>query len=265
MTIALGILAVDGIVLAADSEISTDGDLKTVDTKLVGAAQQQYGNAVSVAGSGSVGYFQSLRVKVALVALQNMCREPFCDSNVEQGIQEFMLDFHAKHVVPYAGKKNAPGVDVLVAALMPGKEMLFASEKAAVRQSVHFDAIGAGGPYAISILANCYCAMSIESATLMACYVMQRVKMTIMGCGHDTQLMILREGVPKPLPLPRALVQDLEHKFENYSHFQVNALRTVVGAELDTINAKNFLDALRQDCDTARQAIKAITSPISQT
>ena len=77
--------------------------------------------------------------------------------------------------------------------------------------------------------------------------------------------MLLREGVFKPLPLPRALIQDLEHKFENYAHFQVNALRAVIGGELDTINAKNFLDALRQDSDSARQAIKAITSPISQT
>ena len=216
MTIALGILATDGVVLAADTEISTNEDLKGIDTKIVGVAQQEYGNVVGVAGAGSLGYFQSLRVKVALVALQNMCKEPFCDSNVEQGIEEFMLNFHAKHVVPYAGKKNAPSVDVLVAALMPGRGMLFASERASIRQSVQFDAIGIGGLYATSILTSCYCPMSVESAALMACYVLQRVKTTITWCGQETQLMLLREGVFKPLPLPRALIQDLEHKFENY-------------------------------------------------
>jgi hypothetical protein len=106
MTIAIGILAADGIVLAADSEISTNGDVKGIGRKMVAAVQETYGEqapkSIGIAGAGSLGYFESIRFKVAMVILGAMSKEPFTDSNVENALEDFMTGFHERHVIPYA-------------------------------------------------------------------------------------------------------------------------------------------------------------------
>ena len=183
-------------------------------------------------------------------------------SNVEQDL-EALNDrfFREAYVIPFL--PNAPELSVLVAGLRsPAKGILLATDKTArSRVSALRRDWSRGSIPATQLLSAYYCPMEVDSAALLAFYVMMRVKDTIMGCGQDTQVIILRNG--KATILPRELVRDCEHKFVNYAALQKEALFSLIGVRPDTAHAKGFLDALRGDFDTARQAIKLITSPIS--
>lgn len=265
MTIALGVMSMGGIVLAADSQISTDQDLKGVDTKIVAVAEQG-GNVAAVAGSGSVGYFKSIRLKAAMATITGMGASPFSTSAVEHELENLLVPFYERHVLPFKDFANPPDVALLIAGFSGTEASMFATNKSTISSCLHFDAIGSGGPYATSLLSGYLPdgnTLSLEATVLLACYVMMQTKQTIMGCGHETQIALLRPGLVRMLP--RKLIQKCEHELENFAFFRTQAFYAVAGVAADTGYAKEGLDALRGSFDHLRQEIRAMSSPSSQT
>lgn len=263
MTIAIGILATDGIVIAADSEISTNGDIKGIGGKLVAATQEMYGQtrSVGLAGAGSLGYYQALRLKAAQAALQGMCIEPLAYFNVEGCLESLLLDFYTKHVIPFAAYPDAPDVALIVGAWTQDVGMLFATDRTTIRQVSSCDAIGIGGTYALSILHNYWCPMSVESAAILAAYTISRVKFSVAACGKDTHIVLVRKESAKYLS--RDLMAKCDHMLENYAVFQTESLLPAIGVREDGDHVKTGVDAMRTDFDSLRQAIKLSSSPSS--
>jgi hypothetical protein len=266
MTIGLGVLGTNGVVLCADTEISTDGEVKGVDTKLVAATSQMYGEpqSIVIGGAGSLGYFQSLRMKVTMAVLSSLQEKPFLHSNVERALEGLMVDFYSRHVIPFSNFQNPPEVEIMVGISTKQFTSLYATERTAVRPCIDgFDAIGIGGVYAKNILHGYYRPMSVESAALLACYVMMRVKSSIRDCGRETQLIVLRDG--ENIYFERPFVLKCEDAFENYAVFQQQALYAAIGVTANTVPIKDGIDAMRQDFDNLRHEINARTSSKDQT
>ena len=195
MTIGIGILASNGIVLAADSEISMPPDLKGTDTKNIRGhcSDRKRAYCGTCCSRSRDGRIFSIR-KVG--RLETHCRASR-DRN-EPLLSAYMSAFHDKHVVPYLPlpENERPAVQLLIANWSNGRGNLFATELGAARTVIGYDAIGIGRGIAIDIL-NSYAKddlMPVESAALLAIYVIRRVTQVVAYCGHETQVVLLKNG-----------------------------------------------------------------------
>lgn len=268
MTIALGLLASDGVVIAADTEISTSGEVKGKDTKLVAATQQIYGSqthaAIGVAGAGSWGYFQGARLKVLEIILNALGTDPgITDARMDSHLSQYMQDFYVKHVQPFQKQKNPPDLQILAGVWNRGRPTLWSSEKNMPYQSLDFDAIGIGGTFARTVLNGYYRRMPVDSAALLAIYVMMLVKENVASCGQESQLIVFREGVDKYY-VPGELLKECERVFEDhYVPSQTKLMHFAVGLSND--ESVLGLHRIRDECDKLRQAIRDTNSWIPPT
>ena len=175
VAIALGLYTLlMGLCYAADAEYWTETKTEGYRPKIVGAGPRVSGNVVGITGLARLDILSMVRYKVALVALQESSpSRPFLDSNVEQGIEEFMLNFSCQTRSPVRGEKNAPSVQFIRAALDPQKGDPYCFEGWDTRQCVQFDAVGIKylNEHFDELLSEC----RLNIAALMACYVLQRV------------------------------------------------------------------------------------------
>jgi len=271
MSIGLGIIASDGVVLAADSEIGSGGDFKGVDQKLAGAISETAGQLpklIGLAGAGSFNYYQSIRLEVIALIASELGNDQQSDSRIKNGLESFMIDFHSKHVIPYLKTKCPPAVCVLVGTWIDGRGGLWATDMSTVRpHTFGYEAIGIGATPAINLLHGYLegaqgIQMSIESAALLACYVVQRSKCEVEGVGQSTNIIILGSGGIHFVP--RELILDCERVFDqNYTAFQSEAFYYVSGmrSPLD----RTELELARKNLDGLRQSIRAIISETPHT
>ena len=257
MTIAIGILASNGIVLAADTEISTDGEIKGVDTKLVAATTQVYGKpagqSIGVAGAGSWGYFQSVKLDVTKIVLSNLFDDPESNEHVKQRLGQFIGEFYQKHVIAFHKLKNPPDLQLLIGTWAYGKGLLWGTDKMVSYPSFDFDAIGVGGTYARSLLHGYYTPMPVDSAAMLAIYAVARVKAAVAGCGQETQILVVRDNMAKSLP--RDLILRGEAMFsEQFIRAQSRVMHFVLGIKNDP-SAVEF-EPIRDECDRLRQDIR---------
>src|SRR5438552_17699196 len=102
MTIALGILAKDGVVLAADTQETFSGVFKVDQAKILatvlGTSTKNDG-VFGVSGAGSGGHIDAIS--------QELCdsfwrQHPKTLVDVGDDIRKRVSDFHAQHVLPYS-------------------------------------------------------------------------------------------------------------------------------------------------------------------
>jgi 20S proteasome alpha/beta subunit len=270
MTIALGILCRNGVVLAADSEISAPGNIKGIDTKIVAASQHMNDgaiNALSLAGAGSVGYYQSLRVKVAELVIQSLgCSDSKSASRVEKRLERFMLEFHEKHVIPYAHFHDPPAVSVLVGTWTKERGAIWSTDASAVRRAVlGYDAIGVGSTFALDILHAYFRhgldSLEIDAGVLLASYILKRVKDNVRDCGKDTEVSVL--CATGHHYVPRNWLLECDRINERFLEFQGLPVLFAVGASNEVQVAG--LNSTRLEFDKIRSQIRAMSSQRSQT
>ncbi len=267
-TIALGILGTDGLVLAADSEVTLGNtNMKGINTKMFQIAVDQYGttsHSFGVSGAGSWNYFRSAYVDLSK-AINDVIttRQPEQDLTVvcREAFQRFIEEFYRKHVHPFLKLKDPPVLDILLGVNHGDGQFLLASENASVRYSLPFpyDAIGNGSTHALDILRGCYgFPMSADIAVMVACYTVMRVKQFVSGCGHETQVIIIKKGV-EPKAVPRNVVLRCEQCFANqFEPARQNLFYFSIGASKD--DPAGTLSAARSEFDSIRQLISDTTS-----
>jgi len=193
MTIALGILASDGVVLAADTLETYPGSIKTRAPKIIGAVNDGQG-AMVVAGAGSAIYVDSLAQQVC----DGFSRKtPETIAELGDNLRSAIRDFHAESVAPYGGwpEYERPACSLLIAAeLGDEKRELWVSEKSAMRSCPHA-AIGIGGSFASLLLGRLLRpGITLRQAALLAAYAVYETKRSVDGCGGDTQMVVLYDG-----------------------------------------------------------------------
>lgn len=227
MTIALGIISTGGLVLAADTEESIAGWMKTSQTKLDLAVSA--GGIVVVSGAGTAGYIDSAAQRVHS-AFQKM--DP-ADNDYERLIERTLRRFHREHVIPFGAcqPNERPELFLLIGVHRKGRNALFTTEKSAVRSCRDKDnyvAIGAGGFYARSLLGQYYAwELDLQTAEILAAYVLFRVKNSIGGCGGHTEMCRMHaEGVEFVNP---RYIDALEQRFRDLERLERSSFYYVVG------------------------------------
>ena len=230
MTIALGILAREGVVIAADTQESWGymGGAKISGYKILTCTLPHQGRACSATGAGSAGYIDALNQELTdnFIAVED-------PENIERRFREKVLKFYNAHVLPNhaLSPMEQPRADVIVGITWAGrKPVLLANERSTLRRCKQYVAVGAGREHASMLLSRLLPPpreTTADVAALIAAYTIFHVKSYIEGCGMGTHVTVLQDGIGKYLS-PTA-VERLEGLFTAYLRFDELAVTYMLG------------------------------------
>lgn len=198
MTIAIGILASDGVVIAANRE-ENDGYLKNDIGKIltVFKGTQPIGSmAVTGAGHGS-----------EMDEVSKLITDAFCEDCVgnESTVQTIVSATHRKYyrdcvrpfLVQAVGER--PDYSLLIGCYGDALgQALWRTSGLSVSKVDHYAAVGFGGSVATGLLEKYYDRVPVKFAAILAAYVIYRVKTSTSNCGFG--LTSLSSGVQCSIP-----------------------------------------------------------------
>lgn len=224
MTIAVGAIAADGILIAADTEVN-DTVNKTKQSKILWMRSQvRLGDfSMIVTGSGDLPYLRILAQKIKDGLAAHKIDLTF--DKVEVTIAEIIHKFFSDHVFPM----NNPAFDepsLIIGCQYPAGVVdgntdyipqLWKSSRSAIALSGEFAAVGVGKSEAINSLYHLRGPRSelipIKQLVPMMIYAISRVKDVVPGCGNDTYICCSING--KPLTVNFDYINTLEAFFES--------------------------------------------------
>jgi hypothetical protein len=253
MTIAIGVVASDGIVVAADSQLTT-GESKYQHGKL--RAQVNSGwdgglpGACIVTGAASHDtYLYECMARLQRVfgenktAVGNALRAAFTDE---------LVRFHSEHIMTFAAyqPQERPDVDMLLAYERNGIGELLYSDNTVLVSSSSYAAVGSGNAQAYAALARMFRLplLDVWETVLLAAYVVYSVKASSIYCGMATNICVIKNN--NFIYLNRDICRRLDDAMDRYSrHVEADTLRHAIGASdevpSDPESAQLFADILR--------------------
>jgi 20S proteasome alpha/beta subunit len=272
MTVVIGLLGSNGAVIGADTQL-TAGNIKATATKVIAARSDVPGptKSLAIGGAGDYGYFQALRLKLCTSIIEAMDASvkenlPFNTNIVEDKIKSALLPFYNESIMPFyqCPEDDRPDVYTINALWARGAGSLWCTDKMSVRLCVTgYDSTGYGSALANEYLHGLYRAQSpVESLALLGIYVIWHVKRLLNLVGHETEIVLVGEGVSTHLD--RTFIQAVEQIFVQYASAQASAFSFVTGLQDGSEGSKAFA-TVRALLDKARQDISAIMSSSSQT
>ena len=246
MTIAIGIMATDGIIMGADSEESTPS-LKSSQQKMLpiflgvntGNNPDPPAGVVVITGAGDGGYIEAATEELTDV---------FCDPSLhgralQRALRERLKVFYRDHVIPFATfpEEDRPAIQLLMGVQKRHGHDLLITDKSTIRSVRPYGTVGIGGYFAKIILDALWKPAPAKEMSLLAVYVLMMVKDHIPHCGKFSSVMTLHHSIVQDNPSgggsmivapPRAMTQmdakkifDLEMLFSGeYSERERSAL-----------------------------------------
>lgn len=196
MTICIGMLASDGIVIAADSQES-DSYFKRAQQKIlpfIGGLQAGENAppppmACAFTGAGIAGYLDAFFAYAMRDILHNATQ-----IELEDFLADKIQTFHERHIFPLASAKDPPTIDVLVGAYASWQTCMFVSYGSTLRRAVPYAAVGLGAHFALSIMGELMERRDLKHTELLAAYVIALTKERIEGCGKYTAICSLHNS-----------------------------------------------------------------------
>jgi ATP-dependent protease HslVU (ClpYQ) peptidase subunit len=264
MTIAVALWASNGLVVAADSQM-TAGQWKSVHGKISDASHSWEGSngacVITAAGWGS-----SLRLlhKEGLEVFQaDVTRS---GEDLRAAFQVMLQRFHMDHVLPFAAfpQDQRPEVYMLFAGQRNGRKFLWRSERAEITEEESYAAVGSGSQLAELLLAPFYNTVpfpNVRSAVLLASYVVGKVKEFDTFCGKHTDIQVVAGN--RAIRLPRSLTREMEVVMAEYDEtFAAPTLRRSIGIDAgDPADAKAAFDSRVQDVLTRLGVLLTTVTP----
>jgi len=212
MTIAIGLLGRDGIVMAADTQESTGDYMKGEKRKVAAFAftesHPDYPVGVCViSGAGDSGYVRALTMKLGMTFGKNKDLMPTLmvpngDLGLEDKFAECLQKFYKEDIVPFAHfpERSRPDVEMLIAVRRKGLMDLFSTEKTTITQVLPYKAIGLGSVFAELMLNRLWDSASVAQLELLAAYVVFMAKESIESCGKYTTIATIHTATVVDTP-----------------------------------------------------------------
>ena len=241
MTIAIGLLASDGLVFAADTQETIPGYWKNEQGKVNVCARSGLpaDSGVSMgffSGAGNSEYVSTLSLRL----LKRFMAEPYISTSddVVAALSPVLEEFHSKHILPFGSYPSAerPTVKMIGGWLYTkGTAKLFVTEENLLHEQSFYAAVGVGSALANTLLQRFYQldVLDVWDTMLLAAYVMNLVKESVDGCGKHTDIGFLAHESPRQVRLTRVESDALERVFEEYSNtVEARHFRDLCGAPM---------------------------------
>jgi len=222
MTIALGILASDGVAIAADTQ-ETLGEFKGFALKIHSAMTQTsihsiVKSAVAITGAGSAVYLDAIADEI----IRGFHK--YQDSDIaafEAHLRDCVAQFHAKHVTPLPAHL-AREVYLIVGAQIENRHALWATDVSVVKPSLGFEAVGSGHPYARMAIQHRAVNLNAETAAILAAFGVAQAKEYDGYCGKSTTITFLKNNIAYEVPPYE--IDEAEHLFQTYGGIEYSSL-----------------------------------------
>lgn len=250
MTIAIGLMAKNGLVLAADTQESM-GSFKMDEPKILIANKGQSGSnsgAIAVSGAGWGGHLDSINQEICGIFLK---RSRWTIDQFETAIKKQNSRFYRDHITPLTGLPygERPEYSLILGSLLPsGKSALWGSSNSTVKRYRSFGAVGLGAAFAKMLLSRLWTSVNVEVTACLAAYVMYLVKQYQDGCGNETHIVILKNGHARYMT--HGKVEMYEHSFPDFMAYENRALHFALG-----ISPLSEIDDLKQQLEGLRTRI----------
>jgi hypothetical protein len=239
MTIALGILAGGGVVMAADRQETTGGTFKGSVGKVHAHWVRNQGT-LAVSGAGDGPYIDSLHAEIVKWFKQDRT-SPITEQEMEDELRRLHQAFYRDNVLPASQwpQNDVPDYDLLVAFSSPWHgNALWTTHKLSVVKESEYAAVGIGATAAKSMLNRLgFPFMELEIAVTLAAYIVYQVKRTIDMVGLDTDIFEIRNHVP--LVFSRQELTEMEAQFRTYENVERDNLFYYLGGDLS--NRENVI------------------------
>lgn len=254
MTIALGILASDGVVIAADSQETVQGYWKGNQGKVWWAGQysdlkKSKGRSAGVCGIGGAGnragYVDSLTFK--LIKAFQRDADAVDRDDLERVFEKETTTFHREHVAPYG---DYPDVSMVIGYYRNHHAGLFSTDRGALTHHNTYAAVGIGAMEARGFLRNIWrLRVDLANAIVLAAYAVFLAKEKVDGCGSFTDIAYLKAHAAAFVD--RDAVERLEKVFRSYAKYlETPLLHRALGAPVSPMpNAGEITEVLRRDID----------------
>jgi hypothetical protein len=236
MTIALGLIAQNGVVVAADTN-ETRGFMK-IDVKKISAMlgtnqtdpTETKARCYVITGSGSGHHLEAIRDQLFACVASN---ETAPTHKIDNDCAEILKKYYADHILPFAlyPEHERPTMSLLIATDSPHNRLLVSQDNA-IRNAGPIAAVGIGTIVADQLLGRYYQApiLDVYGVLLLASYVMYHVKDSVEGCGKATDMLGFKDGVF--FSLRRDETAALEEAMGQYSrNFEPMMLRRLTAAD----------------------------------
>ncbi len=264
MTIAIGLLATDGVVIAADTQESAGypGDMKSSGTKILWALRSNASNppvtgAFAVSGAGTVGNLDAVNQKLA---------ESFCLSagntlnDLTALLNASLDDFYTHHVLLPQERKDKH-FDLVLGATQGNDTRLWLSDQTVLRRSNTYGAVGSGAEYATVLLSRIYTQLPLSKATVLAAYTIFLVKEFVEGCGKNTEVVVLDGGQARMLA--DSDIALMEYHFNHALKLDSMMVHYIIGRRVPDENAAlNNLTGYLKSLRTSLEENPNITAEI---
>ncbi|MCE5309692.1 MAG: hypothetical protein LLG20_18815 [Acidobacteriales bacterium] len=228
MTIALGVLASNAVVLAADTEQSWS-HLKTSESKLFTAEDSN--GSIAITGAGVSGYLKSLSQKF-IAAFKNAPQ--VSADEMGQILDAELWEFFDRHVTPCAYLNPAPEIYVIIGLERNGERRLWSSAYSTLHPCDRYAAVGAGGEYAESLLRQLLAPPKCDPqkidhhiAQRIAAYAVFVTKGLVQSCGQSTEVVCVAGG--RAEKLGPEIIEILGYHLGEFSDFQTLSARHILG------------------------------------
>jgi 20S proteasome alpha/beta subunit len=189
VTIAIGLSCNEGIVIAADSQETVSGYIKSHRGKVHTIIFPGF-TVLAFAGSGQSDYIDTA-IEKAIDGLHDLKTIP----EIQQALEENLLGFFDKHLARWAyfPENERPTVELLIGvSTAKGAFGLFHYGGTSFHR-IDRKAIGVGVLLADSLISQ-YSSESVEELSSIAVYILSKVKKQVDTCGGFTDLVALRKG-----------------------------------------------------------------------
>lgn len=234
MTIAVGVLATDGVVVAADTEL-TYGVWKNHQGKISAMCKAIEGDphglaTILITGAGDDACLQAMSAQL-IEAFGQL--DDVSDEGITTLVERAVLQFHHDHIIPWNTlPQSRPEIAMLVAAGSPTTKMLLTSSKTVVHDGGAFCSVGLGAHLADSLLSR-YTKLPLLGrwqAALLAGMTILQVKESIPDCGKETDIYYFDDQNALHR-IPRNITSQIDVVMKRYlDDLEPAIFRDVIGA-----------------------------------
>jgi hypothetical protein len=244
MTIALGILAEGGAVIAADRQQS-EGTLKLEQGKISGLWVIGRG-CIVLSGAGNGAYLDSLTSE--LKTWFGDKTYAFDPEKFGEELRNRNYDFYERSVMPFVPYEESVDYELLACyapaptpqeialaerlRATPGKGPAFwTSHKLVLTPEDQFAAVGIGATTAKALFTKLWSpSLSLEIATNLAAYIVYQVKRTVKDVGLETDIAVVNRSMV--WPLTGSEIDAMEARFKEYGQVERASLYYCLGGDL---------------------------------
>jgi 20S proteasome alpha/beta subunit len=227
LTIALGLVAHDGVVIAADRQ-STEGGHKKPQRKIESLWALSVG-ALLVSGAGTASYIETMTQRLRFAFGTTQSRDS-ADGMTEE-FRAVHSAFYSEAVLPFAPYEfqQRPDYELLFGCSTDKRHLLWYSEKLTLNQVDGFRAVGVGASAAEALLSKFYVTnLPLKVAIALAAYVVYEVKNSVEQCGFETDVLFTQSGMPPARVSPEPL-KEMEEAFLRFRLVERDELFQFIG------------------------------------